>query len=474
MFLSASTRNLIKIPAILIWAQCFIFVALYSVWMIYELLYFRRLLLISGAVIALYPIYQYRGYLLQKGVIPILFMLGLFVWVLLHLVFLSHDYPGQLMELKRIWKYAGFGAIFAFGFGLSLASASNSADIKGQKAPYWWAIHFGLCLPILIYLIKFFLTIYGATLGITVPAYARINSDYNSAFYIPKTDYIAFCLPVLAISLGQIYSLLSSQTELRLKKFGEIGCYTLVIGANIFLFYMQNTKNGIFYAILCIALFVVLVIFKTSSIKFWSKVLFLALLIPLTVTILYPHLQKNDSWRTLIADSRIGLQIEKYPHWKDLVKYGYPNNEFGKVVSITNYERAAWFRAGVQLAASDPMGYGLVEDSFKRMAKIQWPDVGPNLTHSHSGWLDLVLGIGIPGVLCILGALIFCIKQYKRAPQPWGSLVFWALTANFILWITTEVAATVPFSALVFWICLACGLTLLGQSSHRNAINKVI
>jgi len=465
-----SDQNKIHIPAALIWAQCITFAGLYAIWMIYELFYFRRILLIGGAVIALYPIYQYRRHFFQKRTAPLWLIVALFGWVLFHLFFLSQDYPEQLMELKRIWKYAGLGAIFALGLGISLLSVSHSTSgNRGQRSPYWPMIYLGLCMPLLIYLLKYVLTIYGPALGIAAPDFLRINSNRISAYYIPKTDYIAFCLPVLALSLGQIYSLFALQLRLRLSQCLAICLYLLVIGAILFLFYMQNTKNGIAYAALCIALFLFLFIFKVSSVKLWHKALFLALIVLGVVTVIYPHLQKNESWGTLIADTRVGFELEQYPQWKYAGEQGYPNNEFGKMVSITNYERAAWLKAGVQLAVIDPLGYGLVEDSFKRMAQAKWPEASQNLSHSHSGWLDLLLGLGFPGVVCILGALILSIWQSKETQQPWRSLVSWTLISNLILWATTEVAATVPFSVLLFWISLACGLTLVHKNQENNS-----
>jgi hypothetical protein len=463
MFLNTPDHKKIHIPPALIWAQCVIFAALYAIWVIYELLYFRRVLLISGAVLALYPIYQYRSYLFQKRAIPLWLMVGLFAWALFHLLFLSHDYAAQLLELRRIWKYAGLGAVFAFGLGLSLANANAK-----QRASYWPVIYLGLCLPMLIYLIKYALTMH-APLDISVPAFLKINFDNNSAYYVPKTDYVAFCLPVLALSLGQIFSLLTSHLKLYSRQYLSMCLYLFAIGATLFLFYVQNTKNGIVYAILCIALFLALVLFKVSSVKLWHKAFFVIVVVLTIVTMLIPHLQKNESWRSLIADTRVGFQLEQYPQWK----YGdgqiFPTNEYGKTVSITNYMRAAWFKAGLQLAAKDPLGYGLVEDSFKRMAKTKWPEVSPSLSHSHSGWLDLMLGVGIPGVFCIFCALLINIKQRHGAAQPWGSMVFWTLIANLMLWATTEVAATVTFAVLIFWVSWACGLTLVDQSSKRDA-----
>ena len=460
-------KSTVDIPSPLIWAQCIVFTALYSVWMIYELIYFRRILLISGALLSLYPIYQYRYYFFQKRAIPIWLMVGLFAWALFHLFFLAHDYPAQLMELKRIWKYAGLGAIFALGLGLSLAGAQTARPSAGQSSPYWPLIYFGLSLPVLIYLLKYLLTIYGPALGVLPPAFLRINSDTNSAYYIPKTDYIAFCLPVLALSLGQIYSLLVSNFRLRVNQYLAMFCYLFVIAATLFLFYVQNTKNGIAYAAILIALFLGFILFRRSSVGLWKKgILLIAVLIGGYVLLL-PHLQKNDSWKTLIADTRIGFQLEQFPQWKFAGEHGYPNNEYGKTVSITNYERAAWLKAGSQLVVKDPLGYGLIEDSFKRMAKVKWPEVSLNLSHSHSGWLDLMLGLGFPGVLCILGSLVLDIKLSTAVNRPWKSLIFWALTANLILWATTEVAATVSFSALIFWVSWASGFNFIDRDQIK-------
>lgn len=432
--------------------------------MVYELLYFRRILLISGALLALYPIYQYRFYFLRKGAAPFWFLVGLFLWAIFHLLFLTHDYASQLLELRRIWKYAGLGSIFALGLGISLSSAS----VK-QRSRYWPLIYLGLCLPVIIYLLKYLLTIYGGLVGISPPVFLRINFDNNSAYYIPKTDYVAFCLPVLALSLGQIYDLLTSQLRLRLSQYLAISLYSLVIGATLFLFYIQNTKNGIAYAAICIALFLALILFRASSVKFWQKVFILIVVFWACFVLLLPHLQKNDSWRTLIVDTHIGLQLDKYPQWKYGGEQGFPVNDQGKIVSITNYMRAAWFKAGLQLAVADPLGYGLVEDSFKYMTKVRWPEASSILSHSHSGWLDLILGLGFPGVFCILGALLFAIKERVAVGRPWESMILWALLANIMLWITTEVAATVSFSILLFWVALSSGLTLVSQNLRLTA-----
>lgn len=468
------------IPNWLIWIQCIAFVVLYAVWILPEIVGFRNTALVVGALAGLYPIYQYRSQLFQRRAIPVWLIVALFAWATFHLLSLSQDYAAQLREYKRIWKYAAIGAIFAFGLGLSLMSAavnnsaqhqapdSRDSQKRSGSAPFWRIIFFGLCTPVLIYLLKYTLTTYGARWGIVALPYLQIYF-YSQPYYVPKTDYVAFCLPPLAIALGQIQVVLTSH-EKTIRQIGAIVLYMFLIASTLFLFDIQNIKNGMAYAAACLGLFVFILFFRASAQNWWKKLIVALLVFSFFGASLYIHWKKNDSWRTLVADTKVALQLDQYQQWKYAGEKGYPNNEFGKMVSITNYERAAWFKVGLQLAGQTPLGYGLVEDSFKRMAKETWPEVSPNLSHSHSGWLDVVLAIGIPGFTLIIVAMLLAMKQSKQAPEPWKSLVFWALFALGILWITTEVSATVTFAALIFWVGWAAGLTLLPINS--NAATK--
>ncbi len=450
------TNPSIYIPKPLIWVQCIAFMVLYEFWILPEIVGFRNTALVVGALAGLYPIYQYRSYFFQKRAIPIWMIVGLFAWATFHLFFLSQDYATQLMEFRRIWKYAAIGGIFALGLGLSLA---NAAAFKDSKPSFWPAIYLGLCLPVLTYLLKYILTIYGPSLGVHTPPYLRIYFG-STTYYVPKTDYVAFCLPVLAISLGQIGSLLAGHSFLKLRQYFALAVYLSSIVATLFLFFIQDIKNGMAYATLCMALFATLFFVKYPG-QWCRKALVVVIGAAIFATALYLHSQKNQTWRAFIADIKVASQLDQYPQWKYAGTQGYPNNEFGAMVSVTTYERAAWFKAGVQLAVQAPLGYGLVEDSFKKMAKYHWPEVHSNLSHSHSGWLDVTLAVGFPGLFCILGAIVGAILLSRAVFDPWGPLIFWSLVSNLMLWATTEVSATVSFAALIFWISWGGGLSLI-------------
>ncbi len=457
--INQSSQIVSKIPNWMIWVQCTAFMVLYAVWILPEIVGFRNTALAVGAVFGAYSMYQYRERFLHKSAIPIWLIVALFIWATFHLVLIGENFSLQYIEYFRIWRYAAIGSVMAIGLGLSLINANPK-----ESPRYWLAIYIGLCSPIIIYLIKYSLSNYGELLGINVPPSLRVY-DLSQPFYVPKTDYVAFCLPTLSISLGLLLNLNHVSGRWHSKNYLNLAANISVIIATLFLFIAQNIKNGIAYAAMLFVFFGCLFFFRKGSVLSWKKLLAALIIFLVLITAIVFNIQKNDSWRTLFADIKVAVQLEKYPHWRDAGKYGYPLNEYGTTVSITNYERAAWATVGIKLSLDNPMGYGLVEDSFAKMAKIQWPDVGKNLSHSHSGWLDVILAIGYPGFLLIILSLLIAIKNALYIQQPWVNLAFWPLLTNLLLWCTTEVSATVTFAALIFWICL-------GGSLSQNKASK--
>jgi hypothetical protein len=284
------TQFNIHIPNWIVSFQCFAFIALYATWGLPETIGFRNTALITGAVFSLYPIYQFRHFFFQKTAIPIWLLLILFIWAVLHLILFAQDPAQQKIEFHRIWRYAAIAVIFALGLGLSLANAQTNKN-------RWWAhIYFGLCCPVLIYLLKYLLTTYEVQLGIQVPPSLKIYSN-SQMHYIPKTDYVAFCLPVLALALGRIKSILLGK-EFEWKHLLSVAVDFLLIAATLFLFYVQDAKNGMMHSVILFLIFGVTSVFvRLSLIHFWRTIFIFLVALSIFVATLYPHIKKNDSLR---------------------------------------------------------------------------------------------------------------------------------------------------------------------------------
>jgi len=456
--MNQQTLSLPQIPSWIVWVQGICFSILYAIWALPETILVRHVCLIVGALASLWVIYQYRKSFFQKKSIPAWLIAALFAWASFHLFFLSNDFAAQYEEYTSIWKRTAIGAVFALGFGIALSSYSRKQDSKENAL--WTLIYIGLLAPTLIYIVKYVLTNYGVQKGWVVPDYWKLY--YSShPFYIPKTAYVCFCLPTLGIALGQLARNIHQHQPF---KWANL-VYLATIPAVLFVFYGENIKNGVVYSAALLLLFLGVLVFRNFR-HYWAiKLLVLGVVLAIGVLFVANSLQTNDSWRTFSADAKIARDTQTYQQWKYNGEKGYPNNELGTMVSVTNYERIAWAKEGIKLAMQNPLGYGLIERSFGRLTKINWPD--SKLHQSHSGWIDLVLGLGIPGIALILTSLLILLYQLGRlgkdiptSPNPYVTMVWWALFSALIMWCTTEISQKVYFDALILWLTLGAGVGL--------------
>jgi hypothetical protein len=271
-------------------------------------------------------------------------------------------------------------------------------------------------------------------------------------------------LPALAVACGQ-FALLSGQPS-RVSYYC-VGIFAATILAVFFVFYLENAKNGFVYAAALCLWMLTSIGFKKRSNWSWRNAAILIILLCTVFVLLVKHVEQNDSWKTLFADIKVATQLEEIDAWKDYGARGFPVNELGKTVSETNYLRAAYAQVVTQFIAERPLGYGLLYQSFGYLAKEKWPN--SVMDTAHSAWLDITLGIGIPGVLLLLLSGILALKNTLRpSPSVFGVAVFWAVLSIFLLMLTTEVARKVYFESFIFMILLAAGIGMGGSKGRIN------
>jgi hypothetical protein len=446
------------IPEWIVWMQCLCFSVLYAIWALPETILVRHISLVTGSLLSIWVIYQYRYSFFHRRAIPVWLIVALFLWATFHVSFLSFDFPAQFLEYTSIWKRSFLSGVFGVGFGLSIYSIGSNSS---QSRVLWPVIYFGLVLPIIIYFLKYFLTRYGSSLAWSVPDYLRLY--YSSApYYLPKTAYVCFCLPALAVSLGNLLRKIKSEEIIN---FANL-IYLIVVIAVLYIFYQENIKNGIVYGVLMFVFFIFFLVandFKRS----WKRrlpVIVIAIMVGGIFLNQHIKLRTNDSWRTLLADARVAFDVQTYSHWKHIGAEGYPDNAGGSTVSFTNYDRMAWSKVGLGLIYQNPMGYGLIEGSFGKLAKLNWPD--SKLTQSHSGWIDFTLGMGVIGALLLCFQWIFVIFRLRKVAlinkidNHFLIMIWWALISLFFAWITTELSQKIYFDSLIFWISMGAGYCL--------------
>lgn len=440
-------------PEWIIKLQCAIFAVLWSLTMLPNVLVFRNLALVIGAIIGFYVLIKSRNILATKRAIPLLVVGSLFIWVTLHLLLVGENHDLQWNEYQSLWKRALLGSIFALGLGLSLA---------GAKKSYTAFIFVGICSPTFIFYVKYLAKVCSIYYGLSVPEAMALPSDNNHHFYIPKISYVFYCLPALAISLGCLVRIVKSKDP----NWGISLIYSLVILGVIGVFYLENIKNGFIYVSLLVLIFLISVFRGRGKVLSVKIYFLLAILGVLTLWAIFNNIRSNDSWKSLAADSKVALQAQPSEVWNK-PGFSYPLNDHGNAVSPTNFDRIFYLKTAVTFIKQYPLGYGLVHSSFGHIARESFSNAP--LIQSHSGWMDLALGLGIPGVIILLSASILAMLQVASAGSPWNTFGVWSLLSIVLLFITTEVSQKNFVDTYVWLIVFVAALGLKNTRASSEA-----
>ena len=476
-----SSHHLKKtIPSWIVWIQCICFAVLYAIWSYPLTNFLSDLCMIVGALLSVYILYINRDFFRTKQAMPFWLLVLLLIWVVFHLLFLSNNFPLQLRELTNIWKRVVIAIIFGLGFGMAISSSQS-------KSRTWLICYVGMLMTALIFLGKYWLDLSATKHGWILPESLKIYHYRNSVFYMYKTDYVVFCLPLLAISLAQLKANFEKKKRVLV---GNNLLYLAGILVVLLTFLIINTKNGFAHSFIlmttCFGLIIFRIIknypiylFRTINLKnLLFKFIGIFIVGFLVISIFYSHIKKNEELLFLWSDFKVSVNVDQNNHWKYWGAKGYPYNEHGRMVSNTVYERLSWAIVGIRLVKENPIGYGLVENSFGYIANDKWPD--SLLRQSHSGWLDLTLGIGIPGFSFILTALVIAIYQLakKSVHDPsfnksvdWSSIGQWILWTLLLIWTTSEISLKNYLINLLFWVSFVVGLSSESQASNAKNLS---
>jgi hypothetical protein len=178
----------------------------------------------------------------------------------------------------------------------------------------------------------------------------------------------------------------------------------------------------------------------------------------------YQQLQHNQGWVTLIEDAKIAVQTDKYSEWQTSNSTGvYPKSESGRVVVGNNYERVAWAVAGLTLVQQNPLGVGVLHKPFNILLQKDFPGATPAATHS--GWIDLALSFGLPGLLLIWGIIISVFYLGISSDGPFKVTIPIMASMIFLLYLVGELNGKHSIEILFYWLAMLAALQLPKDSN---------
>lgn len=174
----------------------------------------------------------------------------------------------------------------------------------------------------------------------------------------------------------------------------------------LFCTYVLGARNGmigsVFLLVSCLVLYAYRQHTKMNKI---SLALFMTIGFIGVASFAWLTAKADVRWQKFADTAQVAWETQTNRAWLNSHKYPYPNLPDGRQVDISAYERIAWLKEGATLLLDHPLGFGYSRFAFGNGLVLKYPDDGQPGTHSHSGTLDLALGVGIPGLLLWLGFL---------------------------------------------------------------------
>ena len=156
----------------------------------------------------------------------------------------------------------------------------------------------------------------------------------------------------------------------------------------------RNGMIGLIYLSLSLTFVYLLFERKRLGVK---RIVAVALLVPLALGGLGAYAVKKDTRnQVLIGSLEAGWNYQNSTAWFD---YGtLPMLADGRQADDSAYKRLAWFHRGLNLMAERPIGFGYGRGAFGRALQHEGYVIRI-LSHSHSGFIDLGVGLGVPAIL---------------------------------------------------------------------------
>ena len=442
-----------KTPDWLLTLDCLAFIVMGSVSIIQNTIFLRNMALTVGAGIGAYLVYRNRHNLMSPKAYPVALIAMLFLWVLLHYLFFSTDVASQYRELTGIWKRILLAFLFALGLGFSVPKASRFN---------LYLILVGFGATIIVYYLRQLINLAGLS---DLSYFFVLNySRPELPLYIPKYYLTVFVIPVVALAYYGLSRLFATTS-----KYKYLAIFLLIdlLAASLYIFYKSGNKNGVLY-FLCITLFFLghIVVGNYKRLNYWNAIFLIVIALLLvtafqSMSVIQSQGKYKTSWGNFIADAKVAVNFDRFDRWKYSEEedvYPYPKNEYDLTVNPSNYDRVAWSIKGIELAVENPLGYGLLINSFGELAKKKWPE--STLNHSHSGWIDLALGLGVPGLLLILASVGITVVNSMRSNSVYANAGAWVLLAMCMVFVSSEVAERILFDYFIFLITFFAAITV--------------
>jgi len=183
---------------------------------------------------------------------------------------------------------------------------------------------------------------------------------------------------------------------------------------------------------LAILLVASLALFK-SRLRNWRLIM---LVMGMIMLIVAGSLQFEQRWQGLRESVVVGWSSPTtyLINFREADVATWPITPSGKPIEVSAYSRAAWARQAIDFIAAHPIGIGFGHDAFGRAIALKYGHAG--FGSSHSGWLDFMLGTGLPGLALLLattGTAVYSAWVQFKEQQDGRALLLAFFVGGYLL-----------------------------------------
>jgi hypothetical protein len=301
-------------------------------------------------------------------------------WLYIVAFFISNESLWTLSEIKSQWITP---LIYFLSFALvGLYSLKENIDFQKNFYTVIFLMLFVHVLYVDLYAFKYYID----TKAI-LSRFAGLTEGPD------KSNYITNVLLAFLVS-EVIYRFRTSKKVLNINNFFLSLIIVLTLASSVF----EGMRNGV-VAVIFLTISGIFLSFYNNE-KYTKKfkiIVSLFIFIMLTFPTMY-NIKNDRRWSTLIATIPYALDTQVNKFWLNNEKYSLPKFPNGNNVEVSAYLRFAWGYEGLKLIVENPLGVGFGRNAFAHGLKAKYDDV-KNVGHSHSGLIDLTIGVGIPGLI---------------------------------------------------------------------------
>lgn len=193
--------------------------------------------------------------------------------------------------------------------------------------------------------------------------------------------------------------------------------------------HVERVRNGFFEVSMVVLLFGALWLVRLRRHLGRGGLAFaLGVLLLLPVAVGYASFATDARWQTFWQTVPVALDTQRHTAWLDL-NSPLPVLPSGEPVNRSNYMRIARLKGGAELALEHPLGVGYGRNAFGHIVKRKY---GVAASHSHSGLIDMVLGVGVPGALLwcafLLSVGVVAARRYVHSHDLPSTLLLFVVT----------------------------------------------